>query len=116
MILVDVNLLVYAYNKTAPQHTAARKWFEALISGDELFLLPWHSILGFLRIATNPRASENPFAPEDAVEIVDRLAVATACKGGAAGRQPLAYFAHARDRGAMSRAVDSGRPPRCLGH
>jgi toxin-antitoxin system PIN domain toxin len=72
MILVDVNLLVYAYNKTAPQHTAARKWFEALISGDEPFLLSWHSILGFLRIATNSRAAENPYAPEEAVEIVDQ--------------------------------------------
>jgi uncharacterized protein len=72
MILVDVNLLVYSYNKTSPQHAAARKWFETLISGDEVFLLPWHSILGFLRIATNPRASEHPFGPEAAVEIVDQ--------------------------------------------
>ena len=72
MILVDVNLLVYCYNKAAPQHAAARKWFEALISGDEVFLLPWQSILGFLRIVTNPRASENPFGPEGAAEIVDQ--------------------------------------------
>lgn len=72
MILVDVNLLVYSYNKTSPHHAPARKWFEALISGDEVFLLPWHSILGFLRITTNPRASEHPFGPEAAVEIVDQ--------------------------------------------
>ncbi len=71
MTLVDVNLLVYAYNKTSPQHTEARLWFEDLISRRQSILLPWHSILGFLRIATNPRSAANPFSQEDAAAIVD---------------------------------------------
>jgi uncharacterized protein len=70
MILIDVNLLVYAYNKTAPEHAAARRWFEDL-AAERPFLLPWHSVLGFVRIVTHPRSAANPFSPEQASAIVD---------------------------------------------
>ena len=35
MIVPDTNLLVYAYDRTAPNHTRARKWWEDALSGDE---------------------------------------------------------------------------------
>lgn len=34
MIIPDVNLLIYAYNDQAPQHLAARAWWENLLNGD----------------------------------------------------------------------------------
>lgn len=54
-ILVDANLLIYAYNRAAQQHEAARDWLEARLSGDTLVGLPWPSLLAFLRIVTHPR-------------------------------------------------------------
>jgi uncharacterized protein len=33
MILVDVNLLIYAVNQDAPVHRKAKSWLEAAISG-----------------------------------------------------------------------------------
>jgi toxin-antitoxin system PIN domain toxin len=56
VILVDVNLLVYATNKSADQHTAAFIWFSHQLSGPARVGLPWHTLLGFLRIATSSRA------------------------------------------------------------
>jgi toxin-antitoxin system PIN domain toxin len=42
-----------------PQHEASRPWLEERLGGTTKVGLPWHSLLGFLRIVTNPRL----FAP-----------------------------------------------------
>lgn len=55
MILVDVNLLIYATSQKAAQHREALAWYEAQLNGSERVGLPWHSLLGYLRIVTNPR-------------------------------------------------------------
>ena len=56
MILVDVNLLIYATFSNTHQHVPARTWIESQLNGSSRVGLPWHSLLGYLRIATNPRA------------------------------------------------------------
>ena len=71
MTLVDANLLLYACDSSAPQHRAARRWLEDAFSGAEPVLLPWNSILAFLRIATNPMAWKHPLSVQEAVAIVD---------------------------------------------
>ena len=60
MILVDTNLLLYAHVRTFPQHTQAREWLDARLSSNDPVGLPWMSLLGFLRIVTNPRVFERP--------------------------------------------------------
>ncbi len=52
MILVDVNLLLYIGNPSAPEHKRAGEWFEERMNSGERVGLPWHSLFGFLRIAT----------------------------------------------------------------
>ena len=54
-ILVDANLLIYAYNRAATQHETAKDWLEARLAGHEPIGLPWPSLLAFLRIVTHPR-------------------------------------------------------------
>ena len=71
MTLVDANLPLYACDSSAPQHRAARRWLEDAFSGAEPVLLPWNSILAFLRIATNPMAWKHPLSVQEAVAIVD---------------------------------------------
>jgi uncharacterized protein len=71
MILVDANLLLYAYNKGAPQFRAARAWFEEAMSGQQVVLLPWTTILAFLRISTSSRVWTDPFEMREAASIVD---------------------------------------------
>ena len=60
MIVPDVNLLVHAHDSRSRRHEAARKWWETLMNGTGSVGLPWVAILGFIRIATNPKILDNP--------------------------------------------------------
>jgi toxin-antitoxin system PIN domain toxin len=60
MILLDANLLIYAHVASFPQHARARDWLNAQLSGSGPVGLPWPSLLGFLRIVTNPRVFQRP--------------------------------------------------------
>ena len=67
MIVPDVNLLLYANLDATPQHERARRWFEALLSGDEDVGLAPAAILGFVRLATNRRVYVVPLPVDDAI-------------------------------------------------
>lgn len=60
MIIPDVNLLIYAYDATSPNHLRARAWWEAVLSGVEPVGIPWIVVLAFVRLMTHPTLSENP--------------------------------------------------------
>jgi uncharacterized protein len=70
VILVDVNILVYAHINAAQQHAAAREWLDRQINGFSRVGLPWASLLGFLRLTTNPRVLERPLQMASAWEQV----------------------------------------------
>jgi len=65
-MIVDANLLLYARNLADPHHAAAREWIEEALNGDTRVGLPWSTLGGFLRIATNPRAFPKPLTPDQA--------------------------------------------------
>jgi len=60
VILIDANLLIYAHVNNLPQHFAAKGWLDKCLNASALVGLPWPSLLGFLRIVTNPRIFERP--------------------------------------------------------
>lgn len=60
MILVDANILIYAYTSRFAQHPATRDWFDRQLNGPIRVGLPWTSILAFLRVVTNPRVLGRP--------------------------------------------------------
>ncbi len=72
MIVLDANLLLYAYDSASTEHKPARKWAEEALSGVEPVGLPWQTISAFLRIATNVRLPGNRFTVEEAAAIVDQ--------------------------------------------
>ena len=67
MIIPDVNVLVHAYNRQSAEHAVVRAWWEQTLSRSRPVGLPWVSILGFLRLCTNPRISLRPMTAEQAV-------------------------------------------------
>ena len=67
MIVPDVNLLVYAYNRDAPRHAGARAWWEELINGARPVGIPWAVSCGFVRLMTHPAVLVTPLAPTAAV-------------------------------------------------
>ena len=70
MIVLDVNLLLYAYDSTARDHERAKLWLERTFIAPETVGLPWATILAFLRISTTPRVETKPLELEDAKSIV----------------------------------------------
>lgn len=66
MILIDANLLLYAYHPRAAQHEQSRVWLEEVLSGSELVRFAWLTLWAFLRISTNPRAFERPLSASEA--------------------------------------------------
>jgi len=70
LIVVDANVLLYAYHPRADQHEACRSWVEEAFSGITPVGLPWLTIWAFLRIGTNPRAFEQPLTMPEAEAIV----------------------------------------------
>jgi len=69
VILIDANLLLYAYDSSTSQHKRARPWLENAFSGSESVRLALVSILAFLRISTNRTVFRRPFRPDEAIRI-----------------------------------------------
>jgi toxin-antitoxin system PIN domain toxin len=66
MILVDANLLVYAANRSAPEHEPARTWLDEQLSGTARVGLPWPALLAFVRLASHPLVVRQPVSPHAA--------------------------------------------------
>ena len=60
MILVDANLLVYAYMDGFPEHSAAQRWLDTQLAELDRVGLPWASLLAFVRIVSNRRIFDHP--------------------------------------------------------
>jgi len=71
MILPDVNLLVFAHNAAAPQHEAAREWWEDLLTREQPVGLAWAVTFGFVRLVTHPGVLTQPLDPVSALERVE---------------------------------------------
>lgn len=70
MILVDANLLLYAYDPRAAEHEKSRQWLEETLSGSQLVRFAWMTVWAFLTIATNPRVFEHPLTVTEAADAV----------------------------------------------
>ena len=71
MIVVDANLLIYAYDLDSAHHKKSLSWLEELLSGVEAVGLPWQSVSAFLRVITNRRLPGMRVSLEQAVQVVD---------------------------------------------
>jgi toxin-antitoxin system PIN domain toxin len=71
MIVVDVNLLIYAVNEDAPDHGKAKAWLESVVSGTETVGLPWIVLLAFLRLTTRAGLFQKPLTVGAAFDLVD---------------------------------------------
>jgi toxin-antitoxin system PIN domain toxin len=66
VILVDANLLLYAYHPRSEQHEKSRAWLEATLAGPDLIRFAWLTLWAFVRIATNPRVFDRPLSASEA--------------------------------------------------
>ena len=80
MILVDVNILLYAEDSLHPHHKQARAWWDTQLSRSEPVFLCWMVLSAFIRIGTNPRVFKNPIS-------LERAALETAGSAGEQGKR-----------------------------
>jgi toxin-antitoxin system PIN domain toxin len=71
MILIDVNVLIYAVNSDAPLHRKAKDWLEATLSGPDTVGLSWTVLLAFLRLTTRAGVFQRPLSVKTAFDLVD---------------------------------------------
>jgi toxin-antitoxin system PIN domain toxin len=60
LILLDANLLVYAYTPESPRRQAAGTWLEEILEGPGKVGLPWPTLLAFARLMGNPNVVSKP--------------------------------------------------------
>jgi toxin-antitoxin system PIN domain toxin len=73
VILLDVNVLVYAYREEAPQHPAYARWLGEAVASDQACGINDVVMSGVVRIVTNPRVFRTPAPIDRALEFADAL-------------------------------------------
>lgn len=68
----DLNLLIYAVDRSSHAHSAALRWWNGMLSGTETVALSWTVLLGFVRLTTNPRIMQSPLSADEALDYLDR--------------------------------------------
>lgn len=66
MILLDANILLYAYDSASASHQEARSFLEARLSERPLVGFSWQSVIAFIRIGTNARIRQSPMSTTEA--------------------------------------------------
>jgi len=60
MLLIDVNVLVYAHREDSERHSEYRVWLEEVMSCDEAYGMSDLVLSGFLRVVTHPKVFDPP--------------------------------------------------------
>ena len=71
MQLVDANVLLYAVNPDAREHSVARGWVANALAGSEAIAFPWTVVLAFLRLSTHRAVFPSPLTPAQAMAITE---------------------------------------------
>ncbi len=72
MIVLDANILLYAYDRASSLHANARSWVERVFSVTVLVWIPYSTVAAFLRITTNPKLPGERYTIAEAEQVVDR--------------------------------------------
>jgi toxin-antitoxin system PIN domain toxin len=94
MILLDVNVLVYAHRNDTQDHQAYRNWLTAVLGNDETYALSDLVLSGFLRIVTHPRVFPRPTPLDTALAFIDEIRNQPNCVIISPGRRHWEIFIH----------------------
>jgi toxin-antitoxin system PIN domain toxin len=79
MILIDVNVLVYAHRHDARDHARYRSWLESAMDSGESFGISDVALCGFVRIVTHPRIYPDPTSVQGALAYAKQLREHDSC-------------------------------------
>lgn len=70
---VDVNVLLYASDRSCAFSARAVEFLESCAAGSEVWCLAWPTVMGYLRMVTHPAICREPLAPEAALQNIESL-------------------------------------------
>jgi toxin-antitoxin system PIN domain toxin len=73
VILPDVNVLVFAFRREAPDHEGYARWLEETVGGADDLAIVDSVLLGAIRVVTNPRIFDDPAPTALALEFAAAL-------------------------------------------
>jgi toxin-antitoxin system PIN domain toxin len=73
VILLDANILIYAYVRSTAQHLDVKNWLEAEINKGTELALCWPTVISFLRLVTSTRTFVDTYTIREACDILDGL-------------------------------------------
>lgn len=76
MILIDVNVLVYACRRDAGRHLEYKTWLSGALSGPEAVGVAPESLAAVVRITTHPRIWKTPLTTKQAFAFVNAVRLA----------------------------------------
>lgn len=71
MYVPDLNVLLYATDRTSPHHQRCHEWLVAAFTGDAPVGLSWQVLLGFLRLSTKSIVFAQPLSVLEAFDVID---------------------------------------------
>ena len=92
MLLIDVNVLVYAFREDAPGHDAYRGWLLETIDSGKPFGVSDIVLSGFLRITTHPRIFKPASPILEALRFAEALRAQPNCVPLAPGSRHWGIF------------------------
>lgn len=72
-LLVDTNLLIYAFRPESPEHPVARDWLSTLVNRGERLLLTSSALVSFARLSTSPRIVRRPAEVHQVLAFIEAL-------------------------------------------
>ena len=106
MILIDVNIMIYAHRTAAPQHAAYKNWLDDIINGSEAYGISELVLSSFVRIVTQPRIFSPPSSLDEAFAFADVLRNQPHCVLMAPGPRHWQIFSHlCRETGAKGNLI-----------
>lgn len=98
MILIDVNVLVYAHREDARDHLAYREWVESVINGNTKYGFSALVLSGFVRVVTHPKIFEAPSSLEQALIFANQIRASDQAVCIAPGSKHWTFFLHCVER------------------
>ena len=73
MLLLDVNVCVYAFRRESGAHQEAKAWLEQALIGPEPVGLPEQVLASMIRLVTNHRIYQDPSTPVAVLSFCDAI-------------------------------------------
>jgi uncharacterized protein len=70
---IDVNILLYASDRSSDKHDKAIAFLNACAAGTEVFCIAWLTAMSYLRMATHHSIFAAPLSPSEAMGNVESL-------------------------------------------